>query len=594
MIGGPLRHAVLVWLLAATLLACHGEISASPSGSDPDSSPAAKSGARSRARATADPSSEPTAVDPGASTDPTDPSDTPIDTSQCRPPPSRVVRLSKLELQNSVSDLLGTTRTLDLADDAKFLSFSANAGALVTPPFANAMKSNAEALAADFRAALRPADFGADCTKSDDTARACATKLIAKYGRKAFRRPLEDEESAGLLAVYDAGRETGADGDVEDRFRAGADFAMRAILQSPGFLYRIELGDPSAIVAGVADLTPYEVASALSYMLVASPPDDALLAAAAAGELSSADALDEQARRLVAQMPERFAAQLRRFVREWLAIDFSVPAWDKNTEIYPLYSPELERAIDEETDLDIDDWVSGGPTLTALLTRSETFVNATNAPLFGMTAPSGPMTKVPLDPEQRSGILTMPAFLGTRAHSDSSAPILRGISIVRSVMCLTIPPPPPNVPQLPPVSDTSFTTTRDRVEKHVAAGACPGCHSKINPLGYPFESYDGLGVYRTRENGYDVDSSGAIVGTASSDQEVADAIELTHALADSAEVQDCFARQVFRATFGREETAGDECSLRAAIAAYRSHQLDARELLFSLLQSATFTRRSSP
>jgi hypothetical protein len=501
--------------------------------------------------------------------------------------------LSKLEIQNSVADLLATKRTVDLADDAKFLNFSSNAEALVTSPFANALQSTAEALAADFRAAVKPSQFGSNCTTNDASARSCAATFIDTYAQKAFRRPLAQEDVDGLLAVYDAGRETGIDGNVQDRFKAGLDYALRAILQSPDFIYRIELGDPTAIVAGVTSLTPYEVASSLSYMLTASPPDDALLAAAAAGELSSPEALDTQARRLVAAMPERFAAQQRRFVREWLAIDFSVPAWDKNTTIYPLYSPGLKSAIDQETDLDIDDWVAQGPTLTALFTRSDTFVNSVNAPLYGLTASPGAMLKVALDPQQRSGILTMPAFLGTRAHSDSSAPILRGISIVRGVMCVTIPPPPPNVPQLPPVSDTSFTTTRDRVEKHVASGACPGCHSQINPLGYPLESYDGLGVYRTKENGYDIDSSGAIVGTASSDQSVANAIELMQALANSAQVQECFSRQVFRSTFGRQDTAADECSLRAAAEAYRAKQLDVRELLFSLVKSQTFAQRSS-
>lgn len=574
--------------------ACSGEITPGASGSlaggaatkpgsaKPSSQPGAQPGGDPSSDSLADPSSAPS-----------DPANVPDDRGTCRPPPSRVVRLSKLELQNSVADLLATTRKVDVADDAKFLNFSSNAEALVTPPFANALKSTAEALAAELRAGVNPADFGSGCTSSDADARTCATTFIDRYAQRAFRRPLAPEERDGLLAVYDAGREAGEDGDVEDRFRAGIDYTLRAIVQSPSFLYRVELGDPDAVDAGVTALTPYEVASALSYTLLASPPDDALLAAAAAGELASPEELEEQARRLVAERPERFAAQQRRFVREWLGIDFSVPAWDKNTDVYPLYSAELKSAIDQETDLDLDDWVAQGPTLTSLLTRSETFVNAINAPLFGLSADPGAMTKVALDLEQRSGILTMPAFLGTRAHSDSSAPILRGISIVRDVMCLTIPPPPPNVPQLPPVTDTSFTTTRDRVEKHVVSGTCPGCHSKINPLGYPFESYDGLGVFRTTENGYDVDPSGAIVGTAASDQPVADAIELTQALTASAEVQECFARQVFRYAFGRQDTAEDECSLRAATEAYRAQELDARELLFSLVTSEAFTQRAS-
>ena len=516
-----------------------------------------------------------------------------FESSLCQPPPSRVVRLSKLEIQNSVTDLLGTNKGVDLPDDAKFLNFSSNAEALVTPPFGNALQSSAQALAADFRASLDPTQFGSDCSASDASARACATTLIKNYGQKAFRRPIAPADIDGLLAVYDAGRQTGSDGDVLDRFKAGMDFTLRAILQSPDFVYRVELGDPSAVNKGITNLTPYEAASSLSYMLTASPPDDALLAAAAANGLASPDALEAQARRLMAAMPKRFAAQQSRFVREWLAIDFTVPAWAKNTTIYPLYSDELKSAIDQETSLYLGDWVAHGPTLTSLLTRSDTFVNASNAPLYGLTANAGDMIKVSLDPTQRSGILTMPAFLGTRAHVDSSAPILRGISIVRGVMCITIPAPPPNVPPLPAITDTSFTTTRDRVEKHVAQASCASCHDRINPLGYPFENYDGLGIYRTKENGYDIDSSGAIIGTQSSDQPVKDAIVLSHALATSADVQLCFDRQVFRATFGRQETAADECSLRAAATAYQAKNLDLRELLVSLVKSQTFAQRSN-
>ncbi len=591
-ISVALARLYACWLSTA----CTGEILPSPSESNRASSPKAENPASS----STEPGSSPSSTVPGpgsdALSDPgsgaSDPNGA-VDTSKCAPPPSRIVRLSRLELQNSIADLLATKQTVDLPDDAKFLNFSSNAGALVTPPFGNALKSAAEALADEFRSTVNPSQFGSDCTTSDASARSCATTFIGTYARKAFRRPLAQAEVDGLLAVYDAGRETGTDGDVQDRFKAGVDYTLRAILESPEFVYRIELGDPNGVVQGVTSLTPYEVASSLSYLLTASPPDDTLLAAAEAGQLAAAEDVEAQGRRLLSAMPDRFAALERRFVREWLSVDFTVPAWDKNTEVYPLYSTALKSAIDQETDLYIDDWVAQGPTLTGLLTRSETFVNSVNAPLYGLSATGDVMSKAALDPMQRSGILTMPAFLGTRAHSDSSAPILRGISIVRDVMCLTIPPPPPNVPQLPPITDTSFTTTRDRVEKHVAAASCMACHSHINPLGYPFENYDGLGSYRTKENGYDVDPSGAIVGTASSDQPVANAIELTRALANSVDVQDCFSRQVFRNAFGRQDTAGDACSVRAAAEAYRAKQLDARELLLALVKSQTFAQRST-
>jgi hypothetical protein len=573
------QEVLLVSCLCIVAAGCTGQL-VEPTGSNPGSNPN-------------DPRNPNGPSNPNHPTNPNDPNTKPpFDPAQCAPPPSRIVRLSKLEIQNSIADLLGTARSVELPDDAKFLNFSSNAEALVTSPFGNALKSTAEALAADFRASVKAADFGSTCTSSDASARSCATTFIDIYGKKAFRRPLEPAEVDGLLAVYDAGRETGIDGDVQDRFKAGLDYTLRALLQSPDFVYRVELGDSNGAVDGVTSLSPHEVASSLAYLITASPPDETLLTAAAEGRLASPEALEAQARRLLREMPERFAARERRFVREWLGIDLGSPAWDKNTAVYPLFSPALKSAIDQETDLYLDDWVTQGPTLTSLLTRSDTFVNSVNAPLYGLTAGPGPMTRVALDPQQRSGILTMPAFLGTLAHGDSSSPILRGVNILRQVMCLTIPAPPPNVPQLPPVTDTAFTTTRDRVEQHVASGSCSNCHGKINPIGYPFESYDGLGVYRTSENGYPVDASGAIVGTTSSDQPVKNAIELTRALLGSPEVQECFSRQVFRNAFGRQDAARDECTVRDATAAYKAEALDARELLVSLIKSQTFAKRS--
>src|SRR5262249_44505307 len=152
---------------------------------------------------------------------------------------------------------------------------------------------------------LQPDQLGSNCAISDANARACATTFISTYAQKAFRRPLAQGEIDGLLAVYDAGRETGIDHDVVDRLKSGIEYTLRAILQSPHFVYRTELGDQANAVDGVASLTPYEVASSLSYLLMASPPDSVLLAAAASGELSSPEAIEAQARRLLIAKPER-------------------------------------------------------------------------------------------------------------------------------------------------------------------------------------------------------------------------------------------------------------------------------------------------
>src|SRR6185369_15878605 len=163
----------------------------------------------------------------------------------------------------SISDLLGKTTEVALPDDAKFLNFSSNAEALVTPPFGNALQSAVETLAQAFSTNLDTTPLGSDCSSSDASARSCAATFIGKYGQKAYRRPLAQPEIDALLVVYDAGRETGTPGNVSERFEAGVSYALQAILQSPDFIYRIELGEPNAAPGSVTSLTPYEVASSL-------------------------------------------------------------------------------------------------------------------------------------------------------------------------------------------------------------------------------------------------------------------------------------------------------------------------------------------
>jgi len=514
------------------------------------------------------------------------------------PPATRIRRLTRFELTNTLVDLLGANAgplAAGLEPDSQALGYSTGDQRGVSDAYVGGLSTMAQGLGALVRAtAVSPSPtFATTCFATDDAARACADKLVRDLGGRAFRRPLEDREVTALLGVYDAGRATGTDGDVTSRMQAGLDYTTRAIFQSPHFIFRTELGATTALASTATTLTPYELASALSYGTIASPPDATLTAAAAAGALGTPDQIGAQARRLIASRPDRFKAMVGEFTVEWLGINFDKPAWNKDAKAYPKFASTLKTTFAEETQAFLADWIDAGSSLPRLLTSTDGFVNRDNAPIYGLTSTSATFVKTPLPAGQRAGILTQPAFLGSAAHTDGSSPVYRGLAVLSQLLCKSAPPVPAMVPPLPAVDKTMIKTTRQRYEVHETAAFCAACHSTFDPMGYTFESYDGLGQWRTMENGAAVDPSGAIVGTDASDGPMANAVALATALAASPEVQACYARQVFRFDVGRLETDADGCSLAQATTAYQAKNLDLRELLVALATSPAFRARTA-
>jgi hypothetical protein len=512
------------------------------------------------------------------------------------PAAARIRRLTRTEIQNTLVDLLGANAgplAAGLEADSQALGYSTGDQRGVSAAYVGGLKTMAEGLGALVRPTVAAPAFDASCFASEDGARACADKFVRDLAARAFRRPLDDREVTALLGVFDIGRATGTDGDVTDRFRSGLDYTVRAIFQSPHFIFRTELGPTTSPAAAATTLTPYELASALSYGTIASPPDAMLTAAAAAGQLKTADQIGAQVRRLIAARPDRFKAMVGEFAVEWLGINFDKPAWSKDTKTYPTFTTSLKTAFGQETQSFLADWVDGGSSLPTLLTSTDGFINRDNAPIYGLTSTSATFQKTPLPANQRAGILTQPAFLGSAAHTDGSSPVYRGLAVMSQLLCKSAPPVPAMVPPLPLVDKTMIKTTRQRYEVHETAAFCSACHSTFDPMGYTFENYDGLGQWRTMENGVTVDPSGAIVGTQVSNGPMANAVALASALAASPEVHECFARQVFRYDVGRIESDADGCSIAGAVQAYSAKNLDLRELLVALATSPAFTTRTA-
>ncbi len=499
-----------------------------------------------------------------------------VDTSQSlcalegpNPPPnaapSPVRRLTREEYNNSVRDLFDAEPSGELPSDERLDIYYTNSTALLgdldVARYAQAAESVAEA------ATWQPCDD----TTADEAA--CSRQILERLGRRVFRRPLTPAEVD--VYVYGPLSVGMQDGDLE----SGVRLVIEAMLQSPHFLYHVEL-TPQAAGGDAVQLSPYEVASRLSYSLWASTPDDPLLAAADDGRLSDVEGLRAEAERLLAD--PRAERGLSSFVLQWLGLtEFELLEKDD-----ALFTPELRQAMVQET-ASFASYVvlRDNSRLETLLTAPYTLPEGPMFDFYGVTPGDDPSEPTQLDPSQRAGLLTQPSVLASHAQANQSSPVRRGKMIREALMCQPLPAPPPNIPPLPPPDPD--LTTREILEEHRKNEACAGCHAQIDPPGLAFEHYDELGRYRDTENGKPIDSTGELT-----DSDVAgpfeDGLELAGMLAESDEVGACVVRQYFRFALGRIEGHQDACSLVDSEEAFFGTQKNVKELLIAVITSDAF------
>lgn len=496
--------------------------------------------------------------------------------------PQRMWRLTPWEYDNTILELLGddTQPAAAFVADEEVNGFANNALALrVSPVLAEQLLLAAERVAAR---AVENLSARLPCDPARDGEEACARSFVGTFGLRAYRRPVEPEETEALLAVFASGRE-GAD------FKGGIEWVIQAVLTSPSFLYRSELGEPVSSKDGRITLTSYEIASALSYLLTAGPPDDALLELAALGRLADPDVREAQARRLLAT--PRAKHTLRRFVFDWLALG-NLGELEKDTDVYPAFTDELRAAMRAETEAFIDDVLfAGDGSLASLLSAHHTFVNAPLAELYQVPyAGAGRFERVSLDPNERAGLLTQASVLGTYAHPNESSPVFRGKFVRTRLLCQDLPPPPSDLLiELPKPSED--LTTRERFSLHSSSEACAGCHSLMDPVGFGFENYDGIGRFRAVEHDKAIDARGELTSTRDSDGSFVGATELAARLAKSREVSDCFAKNWFRFSLGRSESALDTCELDQRSQHFFDGKTRVLDLLIELIRSEGFVSR---
>jgi hypothetical protein len=488
-------------------------------------------------------------------------------------------RLSRVEYEHTVRDLLGLPADKAVASalptDESVAGYATNSVAPPTAALAETYFAVAEGLvaAADLRRLAACADTPADAAWGTDT---CARTFVRAFLRRAFRRPPTQAEIARHMAVFASKRRSGS----PDPFSDGLRLVVTAALSSPSFLYR---GVPPASGrSGTPALVPpFDLATRLAYFLWSSGPDDRLLDLAQQGGLGTGAAVEAEARRMLAD--PRAVDAWRSFHRQWLGLQH-MP--DKSKRTYPEWGDGLWRSMQRELDLFVEHvYGTGSHTLPELLLSRTTFVDEKLAPIYGVAPPPGPgFWRVDLPGGERGGVFTRAAFLTANAFPDQASPIHRGKFVRENLLCQIVPEPPNGLDLTPPKVDPK-KPTKERYEDHRLQGLCSRCHRMMDPLGFAFQHYDGVGRWQTRDGEHPVDAVGEIEFAGPLDGEVKGALALGDRLTGSAEVQRCVARQWIRFALGRMDHPGEACLVDQIQARFASANLDLHELLVAIAGS---------
>ena len=321
----------------------------------------------------------------------------------------------------------------------------------------------------------------------------CAKKILARLARRAYRHQVGNEDIETLLGFYRKARSAGS-------FESGIQGALTRLLVDPEFLYRLE-PDPANLAPGaVYRLTDFQLASRLSFFLWSSIPDDELLDAAAQGKLKDEAVLERQVRRMLAD--PRASALVTNFAAQWLHLR-NVRAVAPNVNLFPEFDENLREAFVRETELFVDSQLREDRGVGEMLTANYSFLNERLARHYGIPNVYGShFRRVSFGDRNRSGLLGQGSILTVTSHATRTSPVLRGKWLLDNIIGAPPPPPPPSVPALPDRGDDGqAASVRERLEQHRSNPACASCHSRMDPLGFALENFDGIGKWRTSGEG---------------------------------------------------------------------------------------------
>ncbi len=505
----------------------------------------------------------------------TPPEGPPID-AQCNPGVAPMRRLTRWEYNNTVADLLGDTTapaSSFVPEAGQFGFDNAALGATLSDVVIEQFETAARDLAAN---AVLDLPALLDCDTATSGEDACAEEFIERFGRRAFRRPLDQDELSRYQALYASQKQLyGFDKAIE--------LVLSAFLQSPHFLYRIELDPPAS--EGVVPVRGFEMASRLSYFLWGTAPDEALLTAAEDGLLETPEDVRREAERMLDS--ESGTRAIQNFFAQWANAQ-RLPLLERDEAAFPVTVPELLR---EELDRYVSHVFREAGTWEALLTSNTTLLNEELASFYGVPGVTGSEWQVvELDQTRYAGILTRGALLAVLGHPDQPSPVLRGKFIREQIFCDPPPPPPCDADtSLPPVDPEA--TAREQLEQKTSGAECAACHSFLNPPGFAFDHFDQNGKWRDDDHGLPLDTTGDLTLT-DVDGAFDDHLDIIERLPESADAEACLVTHFFRYTYGRDVTTADTCTQADLETTFSASGGNLRDLMLSLTQTKTFLFRA--
>lgn len=497
-------------------------------------------------------------------------------------PPAVLRRITQAQYENVLTDLFGPDLVVPtlVEPDLRIgglVAVGASAGTF-GPRGVESAESAAFAIAKQIvedpalRAVLPACDLASE---------ACLRDHLVQVGRRLYRAPLTEDQTARVLAVA---RQAGAALGPE----AGLEFGLAMLLQSPAFLFRAELGTDGE--AGERALTGLGLASRLSFFLWNSGPDDALLDAAEAGALDTREGLFDHAARMLDD--PRARRGIRAFFEDQLELQ-KLEELKKDPLIFERYTPLLAQDAREETLALLEYMVLDADTdFRDVMTTRETFLSPYLASVYGVPSPTTEgFAQVELPASLgRSGLLGHASILSLHAHAVSSSATLRGKFVRTALLCQVIPAPPVNVDTSIPEPSGNTPTLRDRVAEHLEEPSCAGCHQLTDPIGLGLENFDGMGVWRDLDNSVTIDASGEIDGVAFERP-----AELSRAIRDHPNFSPCLVQTMVRYATGAIEPTEAEAALDLLSDRFAEpHGHRARTLILELVMSPMFRRVGAP
>jgi hypothetical protein len=503
------------------------------------------------------------------------------------PATTQVARLTNAQYSNTINDLLGVTTLTTAGGMAPAELLAPDSTGSLTDIAWNGYLGAAEKIAAEVMAnATAKAKF----ISCDPTQGSCLADTVKAFGRKAFRRPVTDDEIKGFQ-VFKSLTPAGSAAEVSEAL-------LYAFLASPSFIMRTELGQDKDSATGGTKLTSFEVASRLSYLLWNSTPDDMLSAAADANQLQTKEQILAQAQRLL-KSPKAGAA-VTTFHRTYAGIE-NGSHWANNTTHsttkFPTFNTSSYTDAMAELDSFFQDLVLNGGTFKDLFTSPNAFVTKDTAALYGLKAADYDATpkKVALDAAQRPGFLTRVAFLSTFAHSDTTSPILRGAFVTQRVLGIPIPAPDPkNTLMQPPAGN--YTTYRQAIEALTSPSACTGCHTTmVNPPGFVLERYNAVGAWQDKDQlGGDINSTADVMfaSDGSNTKTISKPADLMAEIAKSPTAQRTYVQSWVRYAAQRDPNPNDSCVVDQITGNLSSNTYPVANMMADYTQADSFRLRT--